>query len=152
MTDPVAFPTTTARHALPMLFAGQAQKEFTVNAACARIDLLLHPAIEGVQADPPASPDDGECWLVASGATGAFAGHDGSLAGRQAGTWVFAEPTEGLRAYDRGTGQWLHYAGMWHRAEAPLAPAGGATVDAEARGTIVALIEALKVAGIFPDG
>ena len=33
MTDPLIFPSATPRYSLPQLFAGQAQKEATVNAA-----------------------------------------------------------------------------------------------------------------------
>ena len=64
MSLPVDFDTATARHGFPMLVAGQAQKEFFVNEALARIDALLHPAFETVASTPPALPAAGECWLV----------------------------------------------------------------------------------------
>jgi hypothetical protein len=84
MPDPISFTSTSPRHELPFLFAGQSQKELTVNEAHARIDALLHPAIEGIADDPPGSPDEGECWLVDAVPTGDWADHEGELACYQA--------------------------------------------------------------------
>lgn len=151
MTDPLTMPSKTPRHALPLLFPGQAQKEFAVNTAHALADLLLHPAIEGVAAEPPVGAAEGASWLVASGATGAFAGRSGMLASLQAGTWIFAPPVDGLRVLDRSTGQQVLFAGGWRREAAPSAPQGGATVDSEARSAIAALVAALRATGIFPQ-
>lgn len=149
MTDPLSFPSLTPRHALPLLFAGQAQKEASVNAAHALADLLLHPAVEGEAAAPPANPAEGDCWLVAPGATGAFAGQGGSIAGYIAATWVFAEAREGMQVYDLASGQYLVYAAGWVRQAAPAAPTGGGTVDAQARAAIAELILALRGVGVF---
>ena len=85
MTDPISFTPATPRFALPLLFAGQSQKEFYVNEAHALTDALLHAACEGETADPPPAPIEGEAWLVASGAAGEWAGQDGKLASRQSG-------------------------------------------------------------------
>lgn len=150
MTDPVAFTHATPRFGLPLLFAGQAQKEFYVNQAHALADALLHAACEGEAATPPVTPVEGENWLVAAGADGAWSGEDGKLAAFQSGTWLFASPNEGMRLFDRATGQVLLYRGGWQRPAAPAAPAGGSTVDGEARAAIMNLIEALVDAGIFP--
>jgi len=149
MTEPLTFPSLTPRHALPLLFAGQAQKEATVNAAHALADLLLHPAVEGEAAAPPSTPVAGECWLVAPGATGPFAGRVGSIAGYITGTWVFADARDGMRAYDRASGQYLIHAGAWVRQPAPAAPTGGGTVDSQARSAIADLILALRGVGLF---
>ena len=65
MSDPL-YDSRTARFDLPLLFAGQAQKEGTVNEVAARIDALLHGAIEGELAAPPISPSDGQAWLVSA--------------------------------------------------------------------------------------
>ena len=151
MTDPISFPSATPRFALPLLFAGQAQKEFYVNEAHALTDALLHASCEGEIADPPAVPTEGEAWLVAPGATGDWAGQDGKLAARQAGNWLFAAPTEGMRLFDRSTGQMLLYHGGWQRPAAPSAPGGGAVVDIEARAAIAGLLSALAEAGVFPS-
>jgi len=111
---------------------------------------LLQPSVEGEAAAPPASPEDGECWLVAAGASGDFAGRDGQLASRQAGGWLFAAPRDGMRVFDRAAGQFAIYAGGWSREPGILEPAGGSTVDTEARVAIGQLIAALSRSGIFP--
>ncbi len=152
MTDPVIFTSTTPRYGLPLLFAGQSQKEFTVNEALALTDALLHAVCEGEAATPPSAPLDGEMWIVGEGADGAWSGQDGNIAARQAGTWLFVTPREGMRLFDRTTGQVLLRRETWQRPGVPEAPAGGATVDEEARGAIAALIAALTEAGIFAPG
>lgn len=151
MTDPIVYANATPRFGLPLLFAGQAQKEFYVNQAHALTDALLHAACEGAAATPPASPSEGETWLVATGAEGAWSGEEGKLAAFQSGTWLFASPNDGMRVFDRATGQVLLYRGDWQRPTAPTAPAGGSTVDAEARAAIADLISALGEAGVFPS-
>lgn len=151
MTVPISFTSATARHGLPFLFAGQAQKEFFVNEAHARIDALLHPVIESVAENPPGSPAEGDCWLVGNAPTGAWAGHEGELAFHVQGSWLFAAPHDGMRLFDRSRGQTMYYRGGWNAASKPAAPAGGVTVDAEARAAITRLIEALSAAGILPE-
>lgn len=151
MTDPISFPSATPRYALPLLFAGQAQKEFYVNEAHALCDVLLHPACEGEAAEPPANPVEGESWLVASGAGGEWVGADGKLAARQAGNWLFVAPREGMRLFDRATGQVLLFRNGWRRPLAPAVPSGGAITDAEARAAIAELISVLTQAGILPS-
>lgn len=149
MTEPVSFTSTTPRHLLPFLFAGQAQREFFVNESLARIDLLLHPAVEGERADPPADPVAGECWIIGPSATGAWQGHDGQLAAWQGGQWLVAAAVPGMRVHDRTSGGQLRYEGQWERIARPADPAGGATVDAEARAAIAAIIEAMARFGTF---
>ena len=151
MTDPLTFPSTTARHALPLLFAGQSQKEATVNGALALADMLLHPAIEGEASSPPADPVEGESWLVGAAATGAFAEREGFLASHQLGTWLFVAPRDGMRLFDRASGQFVHRRGEWRREATPESPTGGAVVDEQARAAIVAILHLLSRTGIVGE-
>ena len=149
MPDPI-FDSRTVRFELPLLFAGQAQKESFVNETTARIDALLHGAIEAEQAAPPATPADGQAWLVGAGASGAWLGQVGKIAARQAGNWLFVTPRDGIKLLNRSSGQEMRYSGGWKIATRPALPSGGAVIDAETRLTITAILAALTTAGIVP--
>ena len=150
MSDPIAFDSTSPRFALPLLFAAQAQKEAFVNEALSRADAILHCAIEGEAATPPASPVDGQAWLIAASPTGAWTGQAGKIACRQAGNWLFITPRDGMRLLDRSTGQDRRYSGSWQIPARPAVPTCGATIDAEERSAIINLFNVLTVAGIIP--
>lgn len=150
MTEPVSFASTTPRFALPLLFQGQAQKEFFVNEAFSLIDCLLHANVKGVAAVPPDAPEPGDCWIVATDPTGAWAGHAQCLAGFTGSSWVFASPRHGMRVFDGSVGQYRTFAGNWLAPAAPSAPQSGATVDLEVRQALSQLIAALRAVGIFP--
>ena len=160
----------TARIALPNLAPGQAQKEWWHNEALQRIDLLLWPVVEGPPlATPPASPAVGACYLVAAGATGAWAGQEGALAGLTDGGWKFIPPIEGAQVVDSGSGQTLvRRGGAWEsgivrcqelrvngqtvvrqRQGAVVDPIGGATSDAECRAAVASILTALRVHGLI---
>lgn len=159
----------SARLALPLLQAGQAQKEVAHNEALAAIDLLLQAAVEAVAATPPASPAVGQCWIVGAGAGGAWGGRAGCLAGWSEAGWRFATPAEGMAAWIKGAGVPARFAGgAWSigtiagdrvtiggvqvvgaRQPAIMPPSGGATVDTEARAAIGAVIVALKAHGLI---
>jgi hypothetical protein len=138
-----ADPSTTS-------LAGQAQKEFFVNAGFALCDVLLHPSVEGESAVAPENPTDGECWLVGSNGTGAFEGKSGHIAYWQANAWQFVAPSDGMRLFDRETAQFLVFVGDWRRENAVPTPDGGQSVDAEARAAIGSLIVSLRRQGILP--
>lgn len=150
MTDPVSFDSTSPRFAMPLLFSGQAQKEVYVNEAISLLDGLCHCAIEAELAAPPASPTDGQAWLVGTGASGDWSGRTGQVALRQAGQWLYVAPRDGLRVLNRATGQDLRrVAGVWRAVSPPAAPTGGSVIDAEVRASLSALVAALRQAGIF---
>lgn len=150
MPDPITFDSTSPRFSLPFLFVAQAQKEFFVNEALARIDALLHLAVEAEQNDPPASPSDGECWIIGTVPTGVWSGHPGEIAMWQGGNWLFAMPQPGMAVFDKAQDMQARYDGGWNRAAAVTTPTGGSVQDAEARSAITGLIAALGAAGILP--
>lgn len=149
MPDPL-FDSRTPRLELPLLFAGQTQKEGYLNESSARLDALLFLAIEGEAANPPATPVDGQSWLVASSPGGAWSGEHGKIAIRQGGNWLFAAPVDGMRLLHRASGQEWRYLDGWQVAARPALPAGGATIDTEARAAIAQIVAVLETAGLIP--
>jgi len=160
---------SSLRFGLPFILPGQAQKEVYHNEALAALDGLIHPAVEGSATAPPANPAPGQCWTVADGATGAWAGQDDKLALWTAAGWRFLAPTAGMAVWDKSAGferRWdgsawsdgkIFAAGLniggqqvvGARQAAVPSPSGGTTIDAEARTAIGALIVALKSHGLI---
>jgi hypothetical protein len=162
----------SARFALPLLAAGQAQKELTHNEALALIDAGLCPAVETVGDNaPPPSPLAGQCWIVGPTPTGVWAGHGAALACWTESGWRFLPAAEGLRAWVKGQRLWAvkEVAGwvigddrvarvlvdgrpvLGARGAAVPAPSGGATVDVEARAAITSIIDRLAAHGLIED-
>jgi len=68
----------SAKLSLPYLQASQAQKHVTHNEALRILDSVVQlSVIAADQTDPPATPADGDRYLLPAGATGAWAGQDG---------------------------------------------------------------------------
>ena len=149
MSEPLSFPSVTANFALPLLFAGQVQKEFFINQAFATIDALLQLTIEDIAAQPPSEVTDGQVFLVAASAADDWTGKDDNLALRIAGAWQFLAPTEGMKAFNRATGQFVLYNAGWKTAAEPVSPSGGSIIDVEARSAIDEIVQALRTAGVF---
>lgn len=160
----------SARLALPLLHAGQAQKEITHNEALALLDLAVQASVAAAGLDvPPDAPAEGACWLIGEAPVGAWDGQAGALAGWTAGGWRFVAPREGMRVWDVAGRHWLvRVAGAWEagvvRGEAvrigdrqvvgaqqpAIADAvGGATVDVEARAALAQLLAALRTHGLI---
>lgn len=151
MTEPASLPSTTARFALPLLFPGQSQREFAINEALARCDALLHASITGEASTPPSNPAEGDVWLVIPNATGAFSGREGCIAVRALGQWTYISPCDGMRIFDRASGQTLFYSSGWLRTDPISLPLGGSTIDAEARAAIATIADILQQSGIVPS-
>lgn len=85
---------------LPFLMAAQAQKHVTHNEALRALDALVHLAVIDRDAtSPPGSPAEGDRYIVATGATGAWDGHDLEIAAYQDGGWAFFVPRAGWRSW-----------------------------------------------------
>src|SRR3989344_8476869 len=136
---------STARFALPLLAMAQAQKEVTHNEALPLLDALVQPVVEdGPQAVPPSAPVAGQGWIVGAAASGAWVGEEGALALWTSGGWRFVAPRPGMRAHRLSDGGWLRFDGAALVEPGPIAsPAGGATVDSEARAAVAAGVLAL---------
>jgi len=159
----------TVRHGMPLLSAGQAQKEVTHNEAVLTVDRLLHLAVmTRALSAPPSSPVAGDAYIVAAGGSGEWAGFSGQLASHDGFGWVFSPPVRGCLAwivdeasfsvFDGGwsTGGWpasaLFIAGRSVLGAPPVAvlpPAGGATVDTQCRAALGQLITTLRNQGIL---
>ena len=93
-------PDTSTHLLLPYLLAAQAQKHVTVNEALRLLDGLVQLAVlDRDLSAPPASPDDGDRYIVASGATGAWAGWDLNVAYHVDGAWMRLVPRAGWQAW-----------------------------------------------------
>ncbi|MFL5121688.1 MAG: DUF2793 domain-containing protein [Microvirga sp.] len=104
--------TTTPHLALPLIAAAQAQKHVTHNEALFAVDTLLHCAVKDKDlAAPPASPAEGDRYIVAGAATGAWAGKTGQVAARQDGVWRFYPPQAGWIAFVVDELQLYHFNG-----------------------------------------
>lgn len=161
---------TTPRHGLPLLEAGQAQKELWHNEALALIDMIIAPVVQAIGIDtPPAGAVPGECWIVGPSPTGDWAGAAGNLAGRTAGGWRFVAPRDGMsvRNLADGTVRTLSSESWQERAiSAPAlivagnqvvgpqtaaiaVPSGGTVVDVQARAAISLILNALSSHGLI---
>lgn len=149
MPTPVSFPSQTMTFSLPLLFAGQAQKEFTINHALTAIDSALRLSVEASQPAPPLTSTDGHAYRVTSIASEEWQGKEDHIATMIGGSWVFTEPFAGLRLFDRTAGKIIHYESGWESAQAPPTPIGGTTIDVEARQMLTELIAALRKLGVF---
>lgn len=150
MTTPFAFPDTTPNFGLPLLFAGQAQKEFTLNQSVSLIDAITRGVVAESRTEPPMGAVSGTCFRILPDATGDWAGRDGEIALRIGGGWQFLTPFTGLRVYDQTARSICYFDAGWHKVEQPVLPQGGDTVDVEVRAALQQLIEALRTIGIMP--
>lgn len=120
---------------------------------------------------PPGSPTPGRCYIVASGASGAWAGKTDQIAVATEGGWRFIAPREGLRAVVASEGidavyrgsSWIYgdLRGLFvtvggnqvvgGRGAAIPDPAGGTTVDSQARATLASLLATLRTHGLIAN-
>lgn len=163
----------TARFALPLLHAGQAQKEMSHNEALTLLDALTQSCVVEVGGNaPPVDPVPGDCWIVGSVPSGDWAEHPGAMAMWTGGGWRFVAPRVGMAVWSIMDEAFARYDGTaWQagtvaahrvvidgeqvvgaREPAIAEPDGGSVVDVEAREAIEALIAALRAHGLIDAG
>ena len=85
---------------LPFILAAQAQKHVTHNEAIRLLDAIVQLSVlDRDQTAPPVSPIDGDRYIVASGATGFWAGWDLNVATWIDGVWMRLVPRPGWLAW-----------------------------------------------------
>ncbi len=163
-------PDASTRFGIPFIIPGQAQKEAYHNEALNLIDAALHPSVEaGPMDNPPASPVEGQSWLVGETPQAAWSGKTDTLASWTSGGWRFLAPVPGMIVWSRSSDHWLYWTGSgWSDGELPASriviggaqvvgprlpdvptPSGGTVIDQEARTTIGTIIATLKSHGLI---
>lgn len=162
--------STTPRTGLPLLVAGQSQKEVTHNEALTVADALLMPVVqEANPATVPSSPSAGQCWIVGSSPTGAWQGHAHAIACWTEGGWRFVSPYNGFRVWCIADGMHILFDGaawvkgianasVYHvdgirvvsaRQAAIAGPTGGTVIDSETRIVVNSILAALRSHGLI---
>ena len=132
--------------------------------------MLVSGAVEGPPlASPPAAPIVGTAYIVAQGATGAWAGKTDCVAAWTSGGWRFISPVEGMSLYDHSSGALATFRNAaWEigalrgsslridglqvigpQGAAIASPAGGSVVDVEARAALDTMLATLREHGLI---
>lgn len=122
---------------LPYIMPSQAMKHVTHNTALQRLDAVVQLAVltRNLTA-PPASPAEGDRHIVAAGAGGAWAGHEGDVAVWQNGGWDFATPRAGWRAWSAAESRLIAFDGAaWQSVGANVNPAEMVGINTTANAT-----------------
>jgi Protein of unknown function (DUF2793) len=85
---------------LPLIASSQAQKHVTHNEALKLLDAMTFLAVADRDLTAaPTAPAEGDRYIVATGATGVWAGRGGHIAAWQDGTWTYLTPRNGWLAF-----------------------------------------------------
>ena len=128
---------TTPRLGLPFIIASQAQKHITHNEALRDLDVLVHLTVEdNTITTPPADASDGQCYVVADGATGDWSGRATQIAVRKDQAWHFYIPKEGWTCWLRSRNAMMVFEGFgWIDIISPNAQRGQSAYElAQAEG------------------
>lgn len=158
----------TARLSLPLIAAGQAQKDVTHNEAILALDRLVALSVASrTLAAPPPTPAAGQCHIVPAAGVAAWGHSAGTLLHWQGTGWLAQAPIEGQIVLVADEGLMLVHRSGWQPlwpvaglsisgrsvlAATPAGvtvPMGGGTVDSEARTAIAAIITALRQQGVL---
>lgn len=158
----------TARFGLPLLHVGQAQKELDHNEAITLLEILAQPVVRGIGADaPPSESAPGDCWITGAMPVGAWSGHPDALAVSTVGGWRFVAAPNGMTVRDPEGVTAVRVDGTWRagevrgtafvvgnhqvvgaRSAAIADPAGGVSIDQEARAAVSAILAAMRGHGL----
>lgn len=158
----------TPRLALPLIAAGQTQKDVTHNQAVLALDRLVALAVTSRSVPaPPTTPALGACYIVPAAGVVAWGHPAGSLLHWQGAAWLAETAGDGQIALIADESVMIVHRGGWREnwpvsglaiagrsvlAASPVSvspPTGGATVDNETRTALAALLAALQQQGIL---
>lgn len=92
--------STTPGFGIRELQPAQSQPELVVNPAIRALEVFAQlRVVDKDLTAPPGTPADGDCYIVADGATGAWLANDRNIASWQLTAWVFFAPKSGYRAW-----------------------------------------------------
>jgi hypothetical protein len=117
--------TDTTNLALPLIEGAQAQEHVTHNEALRILDTLVQLAVLDRDLNaPPASPSEGQRWIVKASPTptGAWASHGNQIAAWQDSGWQFNSPNVGWLAYVVDEGVLLAWNGSAGPMRFPCSP------------------------------
>lgn len=162
--------SSTPRLGLPLLSAGQAQKEIFVNESLQTLDTVVAGTVEEPpRNDPPGSPTVGESYIVGAAPTGTWTGNPLAVAAYTSAGWRLMSPQEGMVFHVRSNNATAAYrGGGWEigmlrgssllidgqqvvgsQAAAIASASGGTTVDSEARAAIDQILGAMRQHGLI---
>jgi len=106
---------------LPNIASNQSQKHVTHNDALVILDALVMAAVTSqTLTAPPGSPAEGDRYIVAATATGAWAGQEEKIADYSGGGWVFYTPKTGWLVYVAATdNMWIYNGSAWAQPTPP---------------------------------
>ncbi|HHI70053.1 MAG TPA: DUF2793 domain-containing protein [Rhodobacteraceae bacterium] len=111
----------SANLSLPYILPSQAQKHVTHNEGMRRLDALVQlSVISASETSPPASPSEGDRYILPNSSTGAWAGQDGKIAVYEQNNWAYYTPRSGWTAWIADIGEQRVYDGTsWALTTAP---------------------------------
>ena len=114
-------PEISSTLSLPYLQPAQAQKHVTHNEALRILDAVTQLSVLSASlSTPPELPDDGDRYIIADDATGAWVGQNNNVAVWSENAWQFFAPSAGWRADVGPTGMTLRFDGTnWVSPAAP---------------------------------
>jgi hypothetical protein len=124
--------TDTPKLGLPCIEGSQAQKHVTHNEALGLLDALVQlTVLDRNLTAPPGSPADGDSYIPAAGASGAWSGWDGQTAVYNGG-WTRIVPLPGFKAWVKAERLTVTYEdGVWRDGIALTAHGGRITLRAK---------------------
>jgi hypothetical protein len=130
---------TTPILQLDELAAAQNQPEVLINRDLRKLEAVIQlTVLDKDLATPPGSPSDGDRYIVASGATDDWAGHEHEIA-YYSGGWRFVTPLQGWIAFVQDEAKFYSYSGTW--AELSVGGSGGTSLTVTNLGSPGQIVE-----------